>query len=364
MKYEVLIYAGSEVLLALDVDGDKMQYISMDGNQSHPADDVNGFYENILDYFNVDDLSELKAGVRIINGGTSKKNIEFFNKKFIKVDDFSLWRTEELLPITVLQKSMIERNETITVSLYDRCYVLTADSAFNISVEHADEADKAMILEDFTLMNNFNGSNFHSNSDEVKKLRSELYEYEKNVTESNLKIRALEQKISSFETQFKALIDNENKYRIGAEIEFGNYNGESLRWTIIRKSLDSIYILCNEIICEREFDDRSSYNRWDACGLRKWLNEDFYNSAFSEDEKNKIESVNKDNVVLLTYDEAQILTSPEFRKKDKCWWLRSACFPGSRDFVWCVYIDGSIQHYYPSYTCGVRPALNLKFSIF
>ena len=93
MKYELLIYAGSNTLSALNVDGDNMQYISMNGNTEHPDDDISEFYEHLLDYYNVDDLSEIKAGVRIINGGTSKKNIEFLNRKMIKIDEFSIWST-------------------------------------------------------------------------------------------------------------------------------------------------------------------------------------------------------------------------------------------------------------------------------
>ena len=193
MKYELLIYAGSQVLSALDVDGERIQYISMLGNTEHSAEDVNGFYEHILDYYNVDDLSELNSGVRIINGGSSKKNIDFFNKKFIKVNDFSLWRIEELLPIIMIQKSLIERNESVKVRVYDNCYTVTADSSFNISVDAVTEAEKVLTLEDFTVMNNFNGSAFHSNTDEVKLLRAELYETRHIINELKSKVRESEQ---------------------------------------------------------------------------------------------------------------------------------------------------------------------------
>lgn len=40
MKYEILIYAGSKMLSALNVDGENIQYISMSGNTEHSANNV------------------------------------------------------------------------------------------------------------------------------------------------------------------------------------------------------------------------------------------------------------------------------------------------------------------------------------
>ena len=155
MKYEILIYAGKEVFAALDVGDENVQYISMDGNQTHTSDDVSGFYENVLDYFNVDDLSELKAGVRIINGGTSKKNIDYLYKKLEKISDFSLWKLEEILPIAVFQKNMILRNNSVTVGVYDRCCKLTMGNDDIINIENAEEAQYILKLEDFKQLNRF-----------------------------------------------------------------------------------------------------------------------------------------------------------------------------------------------------------------
>lgn len=360
----------------------------MDGNQSHPSDDVSGFYENVLDYFNVDDLSELKAGVRIINGGTSKKNIEFFNKKFIKVDDYSLWRTEELLPITVLQKSMIERNESIAVSLYDRCYSITADSSFNISVEDTDEAYKTMVLEDFTLINNFNGSNFHSNSDEVRELKSQLYEYKSEIESLTKLYRENQQNIYELEQKY-SLLNNYNvengedlkrlllslKYRdsfervlafdfinkdIGCLVMIGQYNNKPIPWRIIDITDDGYYLLSEYIITNSVFDSTNK-NNWSESELRRWLNNEFYNEVFSEFEKEKIVKIGEDNIRLLSKFEAERLKS-NIPKVSGCWWLLTHIphieFNGFK--VYNVSND-TINDCSCKAALGVRPVLYYKY---
>lgn len=361
MKYEVLIYAGSEVLIALDVDGDKMQYISMDGNQSHPADDANGFYENILDYFNVDDLSELKAGVRIINGGTSKKNIEFFNKKFIKVDDFSLWRTEELLPITVLQKSMIERNSIIKVAVYDRCYKIAADSTFNISVEDADIADKVMTLEDFTLMNNFNGSNFHSNTDEVKDLTVRLYEAEHVIKELERKYRESEQNVfmiredvANLNKKVLDLVEAE-KYEIGNIIEFGKNNGEPISWIILERKCKTLLLVSKDIIENKAY----SISKYWECSIEEWLNNDFYNNIFNDEEKERIVCYfNKKIFLIPSYNILQLF-SKDIRKVGTSWWTRIG-ETGSTNYDRIIDANGEEATAQKNELHGVRPLLYIK----
>ena len=235
MKYEVLIYAGKEILTALDVDGENIQYISMDGNQSHPADDVNGFYENLLDYFNVDDLSELKAGVRILNGGTSEKNIKFFSEKFIKTEKFSLWRVEEILPIAVLKKNMIDENDSLSLRIYEKCYKVTSDDNFNISIDSSDEANIDMTLEDFTLLNDFSKSNFQR----VKELKIYHLESEHQIKELEKKNRESEQELFALKQIVSELTEKMNSLNFDLS-EIKQELDPEYEETIIRKITEKI----------------------------------------------------------------------------------------------------------------------------
>ena len=510
MKYEVLIYAGSKMLTALDVD--KKQYISMQGNTEHPADDINGFYENLLDFYNVDDLSEIKAGIRIINGGISRNNVVFLNEKFKNVQDYSIWRVEELLPIVVLDKSTIERNVTLKIRVYDRCYIISSDADFNINVSSditAEKIDNSFTLNDLTLLNNFNGLRLYSDSSKLKSLVNNInmlkdeinkqqeknnylrdyiedlkytlsreqeeknclhnefekltVELEENKMELNNKIRDIYQskeqdisylaeKIQILENKKKELMSKnddlnhensklrkkleniksildydddddcgcdydfdedflcedesdsddleegkdieelldeedaadesmtmihetenekfqqklnsfltEDNYSVGNIIEFGHYNGKPIQWRILKQNNGTVYVLCEEILCNYVFSLINSQVRANS-DLRKWLNGEFYTNAFNDEEKSQVISTYGDKITLLTKGEAESLLSKEDRAADSWWWLRSP-YPIGIGSVWYVCSDGDISIYcgIANNSGGVRPAFNLKF---
>lgn len=52
MKYELIVYLGKDLLIALDVNKNCMQYISIDGNTTCSSDNIEYFYEKLLDYYN------------------------------------------------------------------------------------------------------------------------------------------------------------------------------------------------------------------------------------------------------------------------------------------------------------------------
>ena len=99
---------------------------------------------------------------------------------------------------------------------------------------------------------------------------------------------------------------------IGSVYVFGAYeqdnnltNGkEPIEWIIIGKRDDGGLVLMSKFAL-----DATAYNTyrtdvtWETCTLRAWLNEDFYETAFSPDEKTKIAWVmieNEDNPIHAT----------------------------------------------------------------
>ena len=149
---------------------------------------------------------------------------------------------------------------------------------------------------------------------------------------------------------------------VGDTFEFGRYNGEPIKWKVLKKSNDSIYIISAEELCRREFhnNDNSGSNNWTNSDIRKWLNGEFYINSFTEAEKMKIGTVESDKVTLLSKEEVESLMTEQERASGSWWWLRSA-YPDYSNSVWRVYSDGTLYHGFVDYAGGVRPALNLKF---
>ncbi len=175
---------------------------------------------------------------------------------------------------------------------------------------------------------------------------------------------------------------------IGGRVTFGSYeqdgntdNGaEKITWIVLDKT-DNKALLLSEygldyMIYDGSFASNTTYSTWETCSLRKWMNETFINSAFTEDELSAIEIVKvraektngfdtdpgndtDDRIFALSYNDANvyfqsneerrckptnIASSNTAYKDDKgygFWWLRS---PGhDRRYATLVDEEGVIR---------------------
>jgi hypothetical protein len=82
-------------------------------------------------------------------------------------------------------------------------------------------------------------------------------------------------------------------------MNFGVYNGKSIRWIVAETYNDGTQLLVTQdCIAYMPFDSES--NSWESSDLRYWLNNDFL-AEFSDEEKSRIMPVT--NEVVLTHDE-------------------------------------------------------------
>ena len=195
-------------------------------------------------------------------------------------------------------------------------------------------------------------------------------------------------------------------------ITFGNYwwkdtNGDGkvdqtdekqpIIWRVLSVDGDDAFLMADEVLDNEQYNKSMENITWENCTLRKWLNEDFLNAAFSQEEqdaiietkvvnpdsppdKNNIEGGNDtlDKVYLLSRQEASDeifgfsstfdqLKPTNTRKASETWWLRS---PGSSGMAATIVgIDGSgggtgieILKSEVTYTNGVRPVLHINLS--
>lgn len=88
-------------------------------------------------------------------------------------------------------------------------------------------------------------------------------------------------------------------------IEFGQYNGNPIKWEVMETQEDGSKILVTrECIEERQFDAEN--NMWETSGLRTWLNTVFL-VGFSDEELSRIDVV--ENEVMLTYNDRNLAES-------------------------------------------------------
>ena len=73
------------------------------------------------------------------------------------------------------------------------------------------------------------------------------------------------------------------------EITFGNYNGEDIVWIVLEKGNSGTLLLSKYVLDYQSFDmPDEPCKSWMTTRLVKWLNVDFYDAAFTEEEQDKI----------------------------------------------------------------------------
>ncbi len=171
--------------------------------------------------------------------------------------------------------------------------------------------------------------------------------------------------------------------KVGDIVYFGAYeqdndtsNGKELiEWLVLAKENNRVLVISDKALDCRAFDTSGKYVTWEKCSLRKWLNNDFFNTAFSDDEKAAIPTVTvladknstyntdpgnatQDQVFLLSIVEAKKYFSSDSARQcnptdyavangasegndNICWWwLRSP--GGNQDYAAFVYSNGDI----------------------
>ena len=94
----------------------------------------------------------------------------------------------------------------------------------------------------------------------------------------------------------KSLSDLEN-VSVGTCFTFGNYkqgkNGEILpiEWRVLEIEDGKALVLTDAVLDEVAFNEIEKSVTWNNCTLRKWMNDDFLNAAFSSSEQEKIATV-------------------------------------------------------------------------
>lgn len=111
---------------------------------------------------------------------------------------------------------------------------------------------------------------------------------------------------------------------------FGEYeqdgnleNGpEPIEWIVLRNKSNQLYVMSKYGLDNKPYHDRKESVTWENCSLREWLNNEFYNEAFSSEEKAMIietELINQDNPYYYnteggnnTFDKVFLLAYNEF----------------------------------------------------
>ncbi len=161
--------------------------------------------------------------------------------------------------------------------------------------------------------------------------------------------------------------------QVGDVVAFGRYT-----WYVADKTDGICTLLCAGSVANMPYNDEKTDVTWETSSLRRWLNEDFFDSKFSDGEKAAIVTTHNtfteeeshygmdcgnetdDKVYLFTDSEAKIV-SDDIRGCGIEWWLRS---PGKAQDK-AVYILGTAANLMGTdvdHSMGVRPAIRVRYA--
>ena len=173
---------------------------------------------------------------------------------------------------------------------------------------------------------------------------------------------------------------SESSITIGG-VSFQTITFGGIEWIVLDEEGDKTMLLSKDCIEENSYNNEYESVTWETCTLRSYLNAEWYEDTFSDDEKDMILTTNvvnsdnsefgtsggndtEDKIFLLSIDEVKQYFSSDderiakYNGEDVWWWLRS---PGDDVFYAAgvssggnVYDDGSSVDYDDS---GIRPAL-------
>lgn len=257
--------------------------------------------------------------------------------------------------------------------------------------------------------------------DDYFEMRKELYEEAQEVLDDAKKPLDSREVLSASDLNVPATnYDDQNQECTTWDcIYFGNYwqnkysntneddDKEPIKWRVLSIKGNDVFLLADKNLDIQPYNDFAKELTWEKSTLRKWLNEDFFNNAFSEKEREAILTTEvenddspeygtdggkntKDKIYLLSIEEVQNTdygfesridgtgtresTSTDFVEakikntlsSGESWWLRS---PGICDdhgtYISYIYGGGSINihgNYSSDEGTAVRPAMHLDLS--
>lgn len=152
-------------------------------------------------------------------------------------------------------------------------------------------------------------------------------------------------------------------------IEFGIWKGVPIKWLVLSEDEQKMFLVTESDIFDNCFNPNTQCgNKWSESEICTKLNSEFYDTAFSETEKDRIiastlsdtddDTIEK-KVFLLSKAEAKKLLTTEERSLYFDWWLRNVP-PNNTSCAFCVDSDGNFSWNYVRYVYGIRPAIYLS----
>ena len=170
------------------------------------------------------------------------------------------------------------------------------------------------------------------------------------------------------------------------EMEFGRYyqnaNSKELlpvEWLVLEENESRILLMTKKCVDEIPYNGRRENVTWENCSLRQWLNNEFFNTAFTDEEKasiipavlsDKVFALSREEVLRYLPDETDRQCVPTEHSLNRgtyvngsglcAWWTRDEDKNSQAVYLSSYGTFGNRPHYVDENIIGVRPAIRVR----
>ena len=216
MEYNLLICTSSKYWLAVDINefGD-CDRISLDGNERMEicsADEIPVFCSHILNYYNIEDFSDIPLNVKIVTVGNYSELIVELFEQLKSAATVNIVDAKSVIPIFALKKGSMKPGESIEAECLDEVFSFKVEADCTVSFEEEHPAKKRISLEaeEFALLYRFDCTNLLSDEKEKKELEEK---YQKEVAEKEKELLEQKEAYKKLQEKYRKLEEEYAKYK-------------------------------------------------------------------------------------------------------------------------------------------------------
>lgn len=193
-------------------------------------------------------------------------------------------------------------------------------------------------------------------------------ENSKNLAPEDAAKKIVSSMFTNFNSIFSSYFSNQNQEEDKMSkrvITFGTWGNQPIKWLVLKEEKFKTLLISKVGLFTYQYNSSSSKESlWKDSDIRKYLNNEFWKQAFTQEEKKKIvntflqEDVNtKDNIFLLSSEESEKYLTTNERSCTGTFWTRSK---HSSKFSYYIDNNGYTGYTWVYNTYVIRPAIYIK----
>lgn len=251
--------------------------------------------ENILEKFSLETLTDIELNIIIINNGTSEKSISYLYGALSEANSVNIIDASVVMRVIANLKKI-----NLPIKFHDKvyCSVNRDDTSAQSALVEFD--DLLFLFHDNVALLTNSVSEFQKIKHEYSRLQAE-YSLQKTAlqkaSDENIilkeQLKQLQNKYEELQKTNKPITTSGSAHNTfsnlmpGSSFVFGRFFDKPIKWRVLKKQNNELLVIATQAVSRQHFGSTNSYS-WSDCDLRKWLNEMFYQSAFSSNEKTAI----------------------------------------------------------------------------